>query len=103
MRKLLACLLFVASSAYADGLLRVPGGDMIGFKESEPCTHEKVLPHIKPEYRAMFRAAGALIGGKTYNACWAEHPQDPRVVYVVYEDGDISAIPRSAIVFDPKV
>ena len=57
-----------------------------------PC-NPKVAALIRPEARANFRDAVAVVGGQTFQACWVLH--SPEVIYVHFEDNDRVLIPLS--------
>lgn len=103
MRLLLAILLLIFSSvAYADGVLRGTGDNMIVFKEA-PCTHPAVLALIKPEFQKAFKQAAVKIDGRFLAACWGVSPDEPDTVYLMDAEGDGIAVPRKAITFDVEV
>ena len=106
MRKLLAVLLLAFSSLlYADGVLRFPNGSMIVFKTQVPCTNKTVVALIKDELVPLFKEARALVvpAGKVYAGCWAANPDSLDDIHVVFENGEVSVLPRRAIEFDLEV
>ena len=49
-----------------------------------------MLGRLAPQVHPSFRAATAVVSGKTYAACW--RPTGDRV-YLIYEDGDEGLVP----------
>ena len=104
MTRVLLALLLLGFSQFAnsEGVLKMPGGNMIVFKDT-PCTHEKVLPLARAEYRHLFKTAAVLWQGKGYAACWAIHVNEPSAVVIIDETGDSGVVPLKEITFDERV
>ncbi|MES2974928.1 MAG: hypothetical protein V4757_15040 [Pseudomonadota bacterium] len=77
----------------ANELVAYNGADSIRLMDSE-CTNETVLKHLEPDTRPEFRAAAAMLQGKSFTACWRAIPS---AAHLVYEDGDQGIIPVSTL------
>ena len=87
----LAALAF--APAMAGELVSHDGDDTIRLAEGE-CTSESVLSKLPPELRAQFRAASAVLQGRSFAACWHI---TPRGAHLIYEDGDEGLVPFDAL------
>lgn len=97
MRPILAILLLLAAPVFAQDLVAKNGSDSVRITD-QPCPVE-VLKHIEQGSRGYFRAALAIVGGKTFEACWAE---SNGTAFIQYADGDRGMIPMAAFT-DPSV
>lgn len=75
----------------------------VGLRLSEaPCTYEKVLVHIKPEFHSMLKAAILTYGGRDWQACYIEMDMPgptgkvEAMIFAVDEEGaPLQALPKS--------
>ncbi len=92
MRYVLLCAAaFAAGPALAQDLVARQGNDTVRLADG-PCTSEQVLARLQPELRSEFRAALAVVEGRTFEACW--HPAGD-AAHLLYEDGDQGIVPLS--------
>ncbi len=92
MRALIVFLiLLLAGPAWADLVAR-SGANELRLSQAN-CDNPAVLAAVGPTLGAKMRAATARVEGEIYAACWVLYQGN---VYVIYEDGDQSAIPLSA-------
>jgi len=99
VKRLIALLLFVATSSYAASVRMEAGGITIVL-HTTPYTEAKVLSFIQEPYRSAFRSADVIYQGKPLKACWASLP-DRRNVLVADETGDYGPVPMA--LFKPVV
>lgn len=83
----------VAAPGMAGELVSHNGGDTIRLADEE-CTNQPVLSHLRPELRAQFRAASAVLQGHDFAACWHITPDG---AHLIYEDGDEGRVPFHAL------
>lgn len=103
MRIVAGLLLFCLSQyANAEGVLRLPGENNMIVFGTTPCAHKKVLPLVAPEFLPSFKNAGVVWEGKTYEACWALHPDDSSVAIIIDEFGSAAALAVGSITFDQE-
>ena len=93
MKHLLLCAALVAVPAFADDLVARQGGDTVRLNE-KPCTSEMVLRQLPTDLHGEFKAASAVVDGKTFTACWR---MAGNAAYLVYEDGDQGVIPLAEL------
>lgn len=79
---LLAALLAVGPAVAADAMVASQGRDSVRITEAA-CK-------LSVPNKENLRAASAIIGGKTYVACWTV---SQGAVALIYEDGDIGIVP----------
>lgn len=89
MRYVLLCAALAVTPAFADDLIARSGSDTVRLADS-PCSSEQVLKHLQPQMHAQFRAASAVVEGRSFSACWRVMGQ---VAHLLYEDGDQGVIP----------
>ena len=93
MKHLLLCAAIVAVPAMAQDLVARQGEDSVRLAE-QPCTSDVVLSQLPPQMHGEFKAASAVVQGKTFTACWR---QTGNAAYLVYEDGDQGVIPMAEL------
>jgi len=92
MRLLVLCAaLAAAAPALADVLVARNGEDMVRLADA-PCASEAVLSRLPPQQHASFKAATAIVDGRSYTACWRALGGR---AHLFYEDGDMGVIPLS--------
>ena len=94
----LVALFLVAFGAMAQERAREAhnGDDWVRFGE-QPCTNAKVIARLPVGLSpGTFRTASAYFQGKQYAACWIDL-EDREAIGVLYEDGDISVVPMTAV------
>lgn len=92
MRLLVLCAaLAAAAPALADELVARNGEDMVRLADA-PCASEAVLSRLPPQHHQHFKAATAVVEGRTFAACW--RAMGGRA-HLFYEDGDMGIIPMS--------
>ena len=90
MRFVLLCgAALAAAPAMSQDLVARQGNDTVRLADA-PCTSEQVLSRLKPELRAQFRAALAVVEGRTFEACWRPAGN---AAHLLYEDGDQGLVP----------
>ncbi|HMA08342.1 MAG TPA: hypothetical protein VKP68_10785 [Ramlibacter sp.] len=90
MRFVLLCAAALAAApAVAQDLVVRQGNDTIRLADA-PCTSEQVLARLQPAIQAEFKAALAVVEGRTFEACWRPAGE---VVHLLYEDGDQGVVP----------
>lgn len=89
MKAILFCVALAAAPAMASELVARQGSDTIRLANAA-CTSEPVLNRLDPQLRSQFRAASAVVQGRTYSACWR---MTPTAAHLVYEDGDQGLVP----------
>lgn len=93
MKGLSFLLLFIAlccTPASADEMVLREGKNEIHLADL-PCLHGETMGRIKPELRAQFRKAWAMLDGRYWYACWIPDP-DSKAVFLLFEDGDIARL-----------
>lgn len=100
MRTLLLSVVLVAASASAGNLVmhNSQTGAEIRLADS-PCVNEATAAEIKDEWVPKFKAASAVIDGKTFAGCWLE---DAGRVVLFFENGERFLVPASKF-RDPMV
>ena len=93
MKHLLLCAALVAVPALADDLVARQGDDSVRLAET-PCTSEQILAQLPAGMHGEFKAASAVVEGKTFAACW--HAAG-NAAFLVYEDGDQGVIPMDEL------
>ena len=91
MRLLLLCAALAATPTFAGELVARQGNDMIRLADAA-CTTQSVLSRLAPGMRGQFKAASAVVDGRTFAACWRMLPAG---AHVIYEDGDQGLVPLS--------
>lgn len=94
MRSLILAAALLAAPAYAD-LLASNGRDWLRLTQAAR-TNQTILPMIREEHRASFKAGRAEAMGKAYQACWVDTMEGAYVVF--FDDGEIVALPVAAFV-----
>ena len=90
MRFVLLCAAALATApAMAQDLVARQGNDTVRLADG-PCTSEPVLARLRPEIQAQFKAALAVVEGRTFEACWRPAGN---VAHLLYEDGDQGLVP----------
>lgn len=93
--------LLAAAPVHAEvTMLAKKDGDSIRLQD-KPCTSAATLAHIPEQHRKEFRAASAIVDGQGYQACWSMLPGG--VVWLTYDDGDVSQVPVQAFKIDEGV
>lgn len=100
MRTLMLSLALVAASATAGDLVlnNATTGASIRLAEG-PCVNAATLAEIKDEFHPQFKAARAIVDGKTFEGCWLE---DAGRVVLFFENGERMLVPASKF-RDPTV
>jgi hypothetical protein len=92
MRFVLLCAAALAAApAMAQDLVARQGNNIVRLTDG-PCTSEPVLARLQPEFRSGFKAALAVVEGRTFEACWR---RTGNVAHLLYEDGDQGIVPLS--------
>lgn len=93
MKALLLSLALVAASACAGNLVlhNQQTGAEIRLADG-PCVDEATAAEIKDEWVPKFKAATAIIDGKTFAGCWLE---DAGRVVLFFENGERMLVPMS--------
>lgn len=93
MRLALLCAALAAAPAMAGDLVARHGDDSLRLA-NRPCTSEAVLGRLQPELHAHFKAASAVVQGRTFAACWRA---TGKAAHLVYEDGDQGIVPLNEL------
>lgn len=95
MKKFLIAGLLALMSvfSFADGIVKNEAGDYIIFRDDPTCPAD-IAEMVAPEVRTMLHPAEAMIDGVKYRACYVD---GGNAYYVLYEDGDQSAIPKEMV------
>lgn len=88
MRKSLLILALLCSAAHAD-MVASDGTNTVRLKQV-PCPVE-ILRMLPEGTRGYFQAAEAVLGGKTFGACWAVDSRG--IVWLKFDDGDDGQVP----------
>lgn len=91
MRSVLLCLAVAAAPALAGNLVAQQGGDSVRLAD-EPCTSEIVLGRLDPRLHSQYKAASAVVQGRTFAGCWRK---TGAVAHLLYEDGDQGIVPMA--------
>lgn len=86
-----AAALIAVAPAMADELVASNGKDSVRLSD-KPCSSDKVLNQLSPNFRTLMRDASAVVSGQTFKACWVA---DGQAAHLLYEDGDQGLIPLS--------
>lgn len=90
MRSLLVAALMAAGPASADWVMKTESG-YVRLSDG-PC-HQEIREQLKPEWQDAFRSGWVVFRGKDYKLCWLDNGGH----YVILdEDGDVTAVPKSA-------
>jgi hypothetical protein len=89
MRLFLLCAALAAAPAMAGDLVARQGGDSVRLVD-EPCKSELVLALLEPRIQPEYKAASAVVQGRTFAGCWRKTGD---VVRLLYEDGDEGIVP----------
>lgn len=90
MKSVLLCAaLAAAAPAMAQDLVARQGSDTVRLADG-PCTSEQVLVRLEPSLHSQFRAAMAIVEGRTFTACWRKAGN---AAHLLYEDGDQGIVP----------
>ena len=89
MRVILLCAAFAAAPAFAGDLVARQGGDIVHLADA-PCTSQQVLSRLEPRLQDQFKAATAIVQGRTFAACWRLTEGG---AHLLYEDGDQGLVP----------
>lgn len=98
MNKLLLFLFLFCTSASAAELHLITDNIQITLSDT-PCSSGIVLALLKPEAHKFYQDGIVVVGGTTTKLCWRVSP-DQQQVWIVDEDGEMTAIPITA--FSPK-
>jgi hypothetical protein len=99
-RVLLAALAAGISTSAAADLVAKNGDNELRLLNT-PCVNSAVLAHIRDEWRDKFKTAQAQLGPQFFHACWIDTEQG--AYFVIYSDGDQSAIPVRAFIDQPGI
>lgn len=91
MRFALLCAALVVAPAFANDMVAYSGRDSIHLSDT-PCSNEQVLGQLPRQMHAHFRAASAVLEGRSFAGCWRVMGN---AAHLVYEDGDEGLIPLS--------
>ena len=86
-----AALVMAPALSFADELVARQGNDSVRLSEGA-CESQLVLSRLSPDAKDLYKRASAVVGGQTFNACWAVVGN---AAHLVYEDGDQGVIPLS--------
>jgi hypothetical protein len=104
MRTVSIPIVVLAAALAACSPKRIPGTENQGRDSvrllDAPCHSATVLDRIDPPLQSGFRAATAVVDGRSYSACW--HPLG-NAAYLLYEDGDQGLIPFAALTPEQSV
>jgi hypothetical protein len=98
MKTLALLLAILCTPALAHSVAR-SGKDTVRITDA-PCP-QQVLKQLPEGTRGYFRAAFAVVEGKSYAACWA--PRNDGTVVLIYPDGDMGLIPLADFNTDPGI
>jgi hypothetical protein len=101
MKRIIAALIAAGFSTFTQADLVARGGANELRLLNTPCTNAAVLAHLKDEWHDKFKTAHATIGPRHFAACWIDTEQG--AYFVVYEDGDQSAVPVGVFADQPGV
>lgn len=93
MKLLLLCAALAAAPAMASDLVAHQGGDTVRLQDG-PCISEQVLSLLEPRLQSQYKAASAVVQGRTFTGCWR---QRGNVVHLLYEDGDQGIVPMDEL------
>jgi hypothetical protein len=85
------CAALVAAPVFADDLVARNGDDSVRLTEAA-CTSQPVLARLDPQLQSEYKAASAMVGGHSFQACWHVVGNS---AHLMYEDGDQGLIPLS--------
>lgn len=88
---LLCAAALAAAPAMAQDLVARQGNDTVRLGDA-PCTSLQVLARLRPEIQSEFKAALAVVEGRTFEACWRPAGN---VAHLLYEDGDQGLVPMA--------
>ena len=92
MRSVLLCAAVLAATpALAQDLVARQGNDSVRLADG-PCTSQQVLARLQPRMHSQFKAALAVVEGRTFEACWRVAGN---VAHLLYEDGDQGIVPMA--------
>lgn len=91
MKSVFLALALLSAPAWADDMVSRHGNDMVRLQEGA-CPPE-VMELIPASIRDQFRAAVAIVDGKTYPGCWALYQGSH--VFLQYLDGDQGLVSKS--------
>lgn len=90
----LLCLAAAAvAPALATELVSYEGGNTIRLADGA-CTNETVLARLDPQLHNFFKAASAVVNGRSFSACWS---MTPAGAHLIYEDGDQGLVRRDSL------
>lgn len=101
--KIAVALIFVLLSASVPAAERsatFDGGVVVTLYDT-PCSNEKVLAMLKPEFRSQFQQGQAVFPNRTIELCWNASLQ-PGAIVIADEEGDVGAVPLSAFATQSK-
>lgn len=61
-----------------------------------PCS-PIVLQLIPPQLRPLFRGGEGTYDGPTYALCWTPEPENPDVLFLIWEDGGIGRLGKEVV------
>ncbi len=91
MRVVLLCAAIAAAPAFAQDLVARQGSDSVRLADG-PCISKPVLGRLEPALQQDYKAATAVVQGRTFDACWRMTSQG---AHLLYEDGDQGLVPTS--------
>lgn len=93
MRSILLCVALAAAPALAADLVARQGGDTVRLADG-PCISETVLALLDPQLHSQYKAASAVVQGRTFAGCWRKTGS---VAHLLYEDGDQGIVPMAEL------
>ena len=66
---LLCAAALAAAPAMSQDLVARQGNDTVRLADG-PCTSQQVLARLRPEFHSEFKAAMAVVEGRSFEACW---------------------------------
>lgn len=93
MRSVLLCVALAAAPAFAADLVARQGSDTVRLADG-PCTSETVLALLDPQLRSHYKAATAVVQGRSFSGCWRKTGS---VAHLLYEDGDQGIVPMAEL------
>ena len=86
---LLCAAALAAAPAMSQDLVARQGNDTVRLADG-PCTSQQVLARLRPELHSEFKAAMAVVEGRSFEACWRPAGN---AAHLLYEDGDQGIVP----------
>lgn len=66
------------------------------FYADAPCS-PIVLQLIPPDIRPQFHGGEGTYDGPTYALCWAQHPYEEDVIFLIWEDGGVGTLGKEIL------